>query len=271
MKKVVIGIFIFICIFFSIDKVLAGRGCCSHHGGKAYCSGGRWICNDGTYSPTCTCSGSETSGGSSSYRRSNSTRRNVTTTIKKVYGCTNSSAINYNLYANVSDGSCRFEKTETTTEEIEYETITNGDKTNGRKEVVTSGKTGEKKIIKKIITNEVGEEVSSEVVKEEVTKEPVNEVIEYKEVKTTSATKSISDKKDTDESSNNIIIFEIISIIISVIYSSKNKDANTIINKIKKTKPWLKVVLYFLYFIFVLPPFIDIVLIIINEIKNAKR
>ena len=34
-KKVVIGVFIFICIFFSIDKVLAGRGCCSHHGGQA--------------------------------------------------------------------------------------------------------------------------------------------------------------------------------------------------------------------------------------------
>lgn len=178
MKKVVIGVFIFICIFFSIDKVLAGRGCCSHHGGQAYCSDGRWVCKDGTYSPTCTCSGgAAASGGSSSYRRS------VTTTAKKVYGCTNSSAINYNSYANVSDRSCRFEKTETSTETIEYETITNGDKTNGRKKVVASGKTGEKKIIKKIITDEAGHEVSSEVVKEEVTKEPVNEVIEYKEVK----------------------------------------------------------------------------------------
>lgn len=179
MKKVVIGVFIFICIFFSIDKVLAGRGCCSHHGGQAYCSGGRWVCKDGTYSPTCTCSGGAASDGNSSYRRS------VTTTAKRVYGCTNSSAINYNSYANVSDGSCRFEKTETSTETIEYETITNGDKTNGRKEVVASGKTGEKKIIKKIITDDAGHEVSSEVVKEEVTKEPVNEVIEYKEVKTT--------------------------------------------------------------------------------------
>ena len=63
----------------------------------------------------------------------------------------------------------------------------------------------------------------------------------------------------------------IILIIISAIYSSKNKDANTIINKIKKTKSWLKVVLYFLYFIFVIPPFIDIVLIIISETKKAKK
>ena len=31
------------------------RGCCSWHGGVAGCSGGRVTCNDGTYSPSCTC------------------------------------------------------------------------------------------------------------------------------------------------------------------------------------------------------------------------
>lgn len=67
----------FYLYIFSIDKVLAGKGCCSHHGGQAYCSDGRWVCKDGTYSPTCTCSGGAASGGSSSYRRS------VTTTAKK--------------------------------------------------------------------------------------------------------------------------------------------------------------------------------------------
>ena len=30
-------------------------GCCSWHGGVAGCSGGRQVCNDGTYSPSCTC------------------------------------------------------------------------------------------------------------------------------------------------------------------------------------------------------------------------
>lgn len=36
---------------------LAGQGCCSWHGGQSYCdtSSGRWVCNDGTYSPTCMC------------------------------------------------------------------------------------------------------------------------------------------------------------------------------------------------------------------------
>jgi len=35
----------------------AGRGCCSWHGGQSYCdtSVGRWVCNDGTYSPSCGC------------------------------------------------------------------------------------------------------------------------------------------------------------------------------------------------------------------------
>jgi hypothetical protein len=31
------------------------RGCCSHHGGVSGCSSGRVTCNDGTYSPSCTC------------------------------------------------------------------------------------------------------------------------------------------------------------------------------------------------------------------------
>ncbi len=31
------------------------RGCCSHHGGPLGCNGGRVVCADGTYSPTCGC------------------------------------------------------------------------------------------------------------------------------------------------------------------------------------------------------------------------
>ena len=33
------------------------RGCCSYHGGISYCgNNGYYICEDGTRSPTCTCS-----------------------------------------------------------------------------------------------------------------------------------------------------------------------------------------------------------------------
>jgi len=33
-------------------------GCCSWHDGIAGCSDGRVVCNDGTYSPSCTCNSS---------------------------------------------------------------------------------------------------------------------------------------------------------------------------------------------------------------------
>ena len=38
------------------NEELAGRGCCSHHGGECGCSdSGRDICCDGTLSPSCGC------------------------------------------------------------------------------------------------------------------------------------------------------------------------------------------------------------------------
>jgi len=49
-------IFVILCILDNI--VYADSGCCSWHGGQAYCdeSVGMWVCNDGTYSPSCECS-----------------------------------------------------------------------------------------------------------------------------------------------------------------------------------------------------------------------
>ncbi len=41
--------------FQSYDCLIAGRGCCSRHGGVCGCSGGRTKCCDGTLSPTCQC------------------------------------------------------------------------------------------------------------------------------------------------------------------------------------------------------------------------
>ena len=49
---------IIICsLLFLINDVDAKRGCCSWHGGVSHCdsSVGRYVCNDGTYSPSCTC------------------------------------------------------------------------------------------------------------------------------------------------------------------------------------------------------------------------
>lgn len=45
------------CLFLPIFKAEARSGCCSWHGGVSYCdtSVGTYICNDGTYSPSCGC------------------------------------------------------------------------------------------------------------------------------------------------------------------------------------------------------------------------
>lgn len=37
------------------SKQIARSGCCSHHQGVCGCSGGRNVCCDGTFSPSCTC------------------------------------------------------------------------------------------------------------------------------------------------------------------------------------------------------------------------
>lgn len=46
-----------ILLLFFVFPVNAQQGCCSWHGGVDYCdtSVGRYVCNDGTYSPTCDC------------------------------------------------------------------------------------------------------------------------------------------------------------------------------------------------------------------------
>ena len=68
-------------------KVSATRGCCSHHDGVSGCSSsGRLVCNDGTLSPSCTC----------------------TPTVTYTYGCTDETAKNYNSSANKDNGTCEY-------------------------------------------------------------------------------------------------------------------------------------------------------------------
>lgn len=82
MKKILLILSLFVLL---TDSAYAQRGCCSHHGGVAGCSSsGRQVCNDGTLSPSCTC------------------------TPDYVYGCTDRNATNYNSNANKDDGSCKY-------------------------------------------------------------------------------------------------------------------------------------------------------------------
>lgn len=89
------------------NLVFAKSGCCSHHGGVAGCnSSGRQVCNDGTLSPSCTC----------------------TPTVTYVYGCTDNSAKNYNSAANKDDGSCEYYKYGcTNSEAINYDESADSD------------------------------------------------------------------------------------------------------------------------------------------------
>lgn len=50
-------IVVILLFFINISTAYASRGCCSNHGGQNYCdtSVGKWVCNDGAYSPSCTC------------------------------------------------------------------------------------------------------------------------------------------------------------------------------------------------------------------------
>lgn len=254
MKKVVIILLVSITMFIGMQEVSAGRGCCSHHGGQAYCSNGRWVCKDGSYSPTCTCTG----GSSSSY---------TTTTIRQISGCMDKTAINYNSSANVSDGSCQYEKTETIKRSIDYSTEIKGSLTSGEKEVIREGKNGEEEVTIKKIVNENGIEVSSETINETVILEPVNEIVEYH-----ARTTNIKSSAKTEEKENNTpFIVTIILLIVNIYYGYKNRDANLFINKIKLIDSGVKYVLYFLYFIFIIPVFIDIVLVIIDLYKKNKQ
>ena len=92
-------------------KVFAQRGCCSHHGGVAGCSSyGRQVCNDGTLSPTCTCTPPPIYGCTdrNAYNYNSNANTNDGSCKYYTYGCTDSNAYNYNSEADKDDGSCKY-------------------------------------------------------------------------------------------------------------------------------------------------------------------
>lgn len=90
MKKIIPLIYILafiIMVIFTIiaSETYAGRGCCSWHGGQSYCdtNTGKWVCNDGTYSPSCRCS-SYDSGTDLTDGSNNNTSNKYSTSDKKI-------------------------------------------------------------------------------------------------------------------------------------------------------------------------------------------
>jgi len=57
MSKFLTGLVVPLSVLFAFSYANAKSGCCSWHGGVSHCdtSTGRQICNDGSYSPSCTC------------------------------------------------------------------------------------------------------------------------------------------------------------------------------------------------------------------------
>src|SRR5690349_20352355 len=58
MKRSFISLFFILSAFVLFtSSVAATSGCCSHHKGVSHCdtSVGTYVCNDGTYSPSCGC------------------------------------------------------------------------------------------------------------------------------------------------------------------------------------------------------------------------
>lgn len=104
--------------------VYAQRGCCSHHGGVVGCSsGGRQICADGTFSPSCTCTPIRTDVYGCTDSRARNYNPNATinngTCVYDVLGCMDKEAKNYNENATKDDGSCSYpSEDEATTGEI---------------------------------------------------------------------------------------------------------------------------------------------------------
>ena len=112
MKK--IGFVLILIILFAPATAYAKRGCCSHHGGVSGCSSsGRQICNDGTLSPTCTCTPRVTyiygCMDKTAINYNSKANKNDGSCVYDIYGCMDKTAINYNSKANIDDGSCRFD------------------------------------------------------------------------------------------------------------------------------------------------------------------
>lgn len=279
MKKVV-G-FILLMIFLAPINVSAQRGCCSSHGGvSGACRNGYQVCNDGTTSPSCTCSGG-TSSSSSSSSSSTSSRQTYTPSytygctdknalnynpsankddgscIAKVLGCTDNTAVNYNASANTNDDSCRYEKEITETEKVKYKTkyIDNDEMNKGEEKIKTSGKDGEKQVTYLVTVDSNGNEISREKKNETITSEATEEVIE---------------RGTYEESSPVVGVLWLLCLIIAFYQAFKNKNGNLLLNKIQKQEKGKAVILYILYVITVIPAFIDVIKIIINKIKSSN-
>ncbi|MCI9585028.1 MAG: hypothetical protein HFH45_00080 [Bacilli bacterium] len=287
MRKVVGCMVVFVClVLFTPLVVNAQRGCCSSHGGVDYCgSGGKYICKDGTTSPSCTCSGgnsgnsnySSNNSSSSSYSNNQSSRQ-VTpnyiygcmdknaynynakankddgSCIAKKYGCMDNSAINYDASANVTDDSCKYKKTATEIKKIKFKTEykENNEMPEGEKKTLKKGINGKKEVTYEITVDKNEKIISKNRVSEKVISEPVAEIIEV----------------GTKQSIPVLGFVWIICVVIMFVYANGHRNDDLLLSKIYNTVGWPKILLFVIYIIFIVPVFIDIVTFGVNYLKK---
>ena len=239
------------------------RGCCSSHGGVVGCSSnGKQICADGSLSPSCTCTPPAVYG-CTDYKANNynpNANKDDGSCTYTVYGCTTKEAINYNSNANASDGSCIFQKEIKEQIFIPFETIYTQNK-----DLVVESKEGIKEITYQIQYNEQNIEIKRETVSEIILEEPRTQVVfeERSETEKEAVEATVEEK----EEENPIFTFLYIGIFISnLIRRIKQKEKKCIINKIFTTK--LKYLWLIIYFLLIIPSFIDFVILCIK--KNLK-
>lgn len=253
-KKIVIVLLMLACL---PNVVQAQRGCCSHHGGVAGCSSsGRQICRDGTLSPSCTCSASVSK-----------------STKSVVYGCTDKNAINYNKKANTSNNSCQYEKQEKEIENISYEVEYKGERknNNAQENVVQKGKNGKKEVTYKTIVDQSGNIISKEKVSESIVEEPLKEIIETSTIPLESFSTLKESEPSNQEQGNSIFGVWFVALLISFLYSRFHKEANLLLNKIPNfNNKTIRIILYVLYVVLFLPPFIDVFYTLFYFIKGKK-
>ncbi|MCI9110222.1 MAG: YHYH domain-containing protein [Bacilli bacterium] len=174
--------------------------------------------------------------------------------VAKKYGCMDKQAINYDALANVNDDSCHYKKVLVITEKINFKTKykDNDEIIAGETKTIVKGEHGTKEVTYDAVVDKDGNVITKEKLNEKIISKPVSKVIE----------------RGTKESESTFMIIWIICLALVFWYAYSHKDCNLIINKISHQNKYLRILLYIGYIILVIPIFIDVVLIIVNKVKN---
>ena len=282
-KKLFFSILLLGSIFMCITPVSAHRGGLDANGchtcrtncesyGLSY---GEYHCHNGNSSSSSSSSSSSNSGTQNrssqkapvnyvygctdkdAYNYNEKANKDDGSCVAKKYGCIDKDAINFDSSSNMSDDSCQYKKEIIETKSIKFETKykDNNELVQGNENIIKEGKAGKKKVTYDAIVDKNGKVISKKIINEEIVEKPIDKVIE----------------RGTGEASSFPALLWIISLVGTIIYSKKNKDAKLLWNKISNMKQPIKIILYIAYIMFIIPVFIDIIIVIIDLFKKIFK